>query len=169
MGTLLIMSQVSSGTPRVVRIDHVIVGVTDWQVASEFYRRVLGAEVVELDDGRVLLQVRRHPGECSRPWCGPQCRCCPDPGETGHTDLCFHWSGSIGEAMAHLARHDVPIETGPVERPGALGKGTSVYFRDPDGSLIELISYVQGVPPADRHDIRRHHTRTKQAACQSGR
>jgi catechol 2,3-dioxygenase-like lactoylglutathione lyase family enzyme len=30
---------------------------------------------------------------------------------------------------------------GPVERQGANGTGSSVYFRDPDGSLLEFISY----------------------------
>jgi catechol 2,3-dioxygenase-like lactoylglutathione lyase family enzyme len=33
------------------------------------------------------------------------------------------------------------LEEGPVERFGARGAGTSVYFRDPDGSLLEFISY----------------------------
>jgi catechol 2,3-dioxygenase-like lactoylglutathione lyase family enzyme len=33
------------------------------------------------------------------------------------------------------------IELGPVPRTGARGSGTSVYFRDPDGSLLEFISY----------------------------
>jgi catechol 2,3-dioxygenase-like lactoylglutathione lyase family enzyme len=28
-----------------------------------------------------------------------------------------------------------------MERFGARGSGTSVYFRDPDGSLLEFISY----------------------------
>jgi len=35
----------------------------------------------------------------------------------------------------------VEIELGPVERAGAKGDGMSVYFRDPDGSLLEFISY----------------------------
>jgi catechol 2,3-dioxygenase-like lactoylglutathione lyase family enzyme len=35
----------------------------------------------------------------------------------------------------------VEVETGPVPRDGAAGRGTSVYFRDPDGSLLELIAY----------------------------
>ena len=30
---------------------------------------------------------------------------------------------------------------GPVQRSGARGEGVSVYFRDPDGSLLEFISY----------------------------
>jgi catechol 2,3-dioxygenase-like lactoylglutathione lyase family enzyme len=35
----------------------------------------------------------------------------------------------------------VAIELGPIARTGAHGDGMSVYFRDPDGSLLELISY----------------------------
>jgi catechol 2,3-dioxygenase-like lactoylglutathione lyase family enzyme len=35
----------------------------------------------------------------------------------------------------------VEVELGPIERQGARGAGRSVYFRDPDGSLLELISY----------------------------
>jgi catechol 2,3-dioxygenase-like lactoylglutathione lyase family enzyme len=34
-----------------------------------------------------------------------------------------------------------PVELGPVPRFGALGEGRSVYFRDPDGSLVEFIAY----------------------------
>ena len=34
--------------------------------------------------------------------------------------------------------------TGPLARQGARGQGTSVYFRDPDGSLLEFITYVAG-------------------------
>ena len=45
--------------------------------------------------------------------------------------------------MAHLESHSVKIELGPVNRRAARGKGRSVYFRDPDGSLLELISYTQ--------------------------
>jgi catechol 2,3-dioxygenase-like lactoylglutathione lyase family enzyme len=40
------------------------------------------------------------------------------------------------------AGQGVAIELGPVERHAARGKGTSLYFRDPDGSLLEFISYA---------------------------
>jgi catechol 2,3-dioxygenase-like lactoylglutathione lyase family enzyme len=43
--------------------------------------------------------------------------------------------------MTHLADHGVQVETGLVRRPGARGEGVSVYFRDPDGNLLELICY----------------------------
>jgi catechol 2,3-dioxygenase-like lactoylglutathione lyase family enzyme len=33
------------------------------------------------------------------------------------------------------------IRLDPLEREGARGTGTSVYFRDPDGNLLEFIVY----------------------------
>jgi catechol 2,3-dioxygenase-like lactoylglutathione lyase family enzyme len=68
------------------------------------------------------------------------------PVRPGNSDLCFVWPGPIAEAVAHLERQGVEIETGPVPRLGAQGSGTSVYFRDPDGSLLEFISYTRPGP-----------------------
>jgi catechol 2,3-dioxygenase-like lactoylglutathione lyase family enzyme len=62
--------------------------------------------------------------------------------QPGGCDLCFVWSGPIEGAIDHLRGHGVEVELGPVRRSGARGEGTSVYFRDPDGSLLELISYA---------------------------
>ena len=63
------------------------------------------------------------------------------PVEPGNSDLCFCWHGPIDGAVAHLEAQDVPLELGPVRRFGAQNDGTSIYFRDPDGSLMEFISY----------------------------
>jgi catechol 2,3-dioxygenase-like lactoylglutathione lyase family enzyme len=63
------------------------------------------------------------------------------PVAPGNSDLCFEWDGPIDGAVAHLLASNVEIELGPVARKGARGEGTSVYFRDPDGSLMEFISY----------------------------
>jgi catechol 2,3-dioxygenase-like lactoylglutathione lyase family enzyme len=38
----------------------------------------------------------------------------------------------------------VEIELGPTPRAGAGDGGTSVYFRDPDGSLLEFLVYSDG-------------------------
>jgi catechol 2,3-dioxygenase-like lactoylglutathione lyase family enzyme len=59
------------------------------------------------------------------------------PVPPGGSDICFGWDGPL----EHLAAHGIPVELGPVARHGARGEGTSVYFRDPDGSLLEFISY----------------------------
>jgi catechol 2,3-dioxygenase-like lactoylglutathione lyase family enzyme len=60
--------------------------------------------------------------------------------EPANSDLCFVWAGSTTDALAHLGERGVPIEEGPVQRTGAGGKGQSIYVRDPDGTLLELIS-----------------------------
>jgi catechol 2,3-dioxygenase-like lactoylglutathione lyase family enzyme len=50
--------------------------------------------------------------------------------------------GPIEQAQAHLEHHGIAVEEGPVPRDGAKGRGSSMYFRDPDGSLLEFISYT---------------------------
>ena len=65
----------------------------------------------------------------------------------GKNQLNMHGPGVDGEppiedAVTHLERVGVDVELGPVGRFGAQGAGTSVYFRDPDGSLLEFISYT---------------------------
>jgi catechol 2,3-dioxygenase-like lactoylglutathione lyase family enzyme len=101
---------------------------------------VLGAEVLTLSRGRHAyrfgdVQLNVHlPGSTPEPVARVRI-------QPGNSDLCFRWDGQITDAIEHLRAHDVAIELGPVERTGARGDGTSVYFRDPDGSLLELISY----------------------------
>jgi catechol 2,3-dioxygenase-like lactoylglutathione lyase family enzyme len=126
----------------VVSLDHVVIAVSDWERSNAFYRDVLGAELVDLDKGRVAYrfgpqQLNVH-GQGSQPF--PVAR---DRVRPGNSDLCFVWPGRIETAVAHLRSHGVEVEEGPVPRSGARGEGTSVYFRDPDGSLLELISYEE--------------------------
>jgi catechol 2,3-dioxygenase-like lactoylglutathione lyase family enzyme len=62
----------------------------------------------------------------------------------GSADLCLVTTTPPDEVIAHFRAQGVPVEEGPVPRTGARGPITSVYFRDPDGNLIEVASY-----PAD--------------------
>jgi ribonuclease HI/catechol 2,3-dioxygenase-like lactoylglutathione lyase family enzyme len=124
---------------RTLRLDHVVIAVSDWDRSNAFYRDVLGAEVVERDGGfayRLGDQQLNVHGPGLEPSIVAR-----DPVRPGNSDLCFVWPGSVEDAVAHLGRHGVEIELGPAERPGARGTGTSVYFRDPDGALLELIVY----------------------------
>ena len=47
------------------------------------------------------------------------------------------------QVLQHLRAEAVAIVTGPGPRQGALGALMSVYCRDPDGSLIEIASYLE--------------------------
>jgi catechol 2,3-dioxygenase-like lactoylglutathione lyase family enzyme len=125
--------------PVKVKLDHCVIHVSDWERSNAFYRDVLGAEVVTVGTRFAYrfgdTQLNLHgPGVTG----GPVARL---PVQPGNSDLCFEWHGPIADAVAHLERCKVAIEEGPVPRGGAKGQGTSVYFRDPDGSLLEFISY----------------------------
>ncbi len=122
-----------------VRLDHAVIAVTEWERSNAFYRDVLGAELVRHGAG-----FRYRFGEQQLNVHGPGLRGEPvaqDPVRPGNSDLCFVWDGTAEEAIAHLHDRGVEPELGPVTRHGARGEGWSVYFRDPDRSLIELISY----------------------------
>ena len=126
-------------------LDHIAITCVDPDATLEFYRRVLGAETHFEDLWRagqipvVLLQVgnSRMSVHSAESPAEPHARV-PMPGSE---DMCFRWDGSIIDAERMLLDNDVEIVLGPVERPAADGKlGQSIYFRDPDGNLVELLS-----------------------------
>ena len=122
-----------------IALDHCVIHVSDWERSNAFYRDVLGAEIVPQRRGYAYrfgpVQLNCH---------GPDHKGHPVarlPVMPGNSDLCFVWPHGLEKARAHLETHGVTVELGPVERNGARGTGTSLYFRDPDGSLLEFICY----------------------------
>jgi len=101
-----------------VRIDHAVIAVSDPARSDPFYRDVLGAEILDLPRGRKAYRFGDHQLNVHIPGSTPEpvARVRVTP---GNSDLCFFWDGPIESALTHLR----------------------VYFRDPDGSLLELISY----------------------------
>ena len=122
-----------------ITLDHCVIHVSDWERSNRFYRAVLQAELVPRSAGWAYrfgaTQLNVHgPGVDATPLARL-------PVQPGGSDLCFGWPGPIDDAIAHLASHGVAVELGPVARYGARGDGISIYFRDPDGSLLEFITY----------------------------
>lgn len=60
---------------------------------------------------------------------------------TGGADFCLEWQGTVEEVLDLLERNGVVPEAGPGTRTCARGPSTSVYFRDPDGNLVEFTVY----------------------------
>lgn len=123
-----------------ISLDHCVIHVSDWERSNAFYHQVMGAELIPRGAGWAYRfgsqQLNCH---------GPNVHAVPVarlPVQPGGSDLCFEWPEPIQGAIDHLAAHQVAVEMGPVPRAGVKGDGTSVYFRDPDGSLLEFISYA---------------------------
>ena len=122
------------------KLDHSVVHVSDRAVSDAFYRDVLGAELIEVAGIRMYrfgdAQLNVHgPGLDAKP-------VARIPVPPGGSDLCFEWEGPIEGAVEHLKRWGVAIDCGPQMGFGAKGLGKSVYFRDPDGTLLEFIAYT---------------------------
>jgi catechol 2,3-dioxygenase-like lactoylglutathione lyase family enzyme len=128
-----------------IEIDHVAMPVADIERSVEFYARVLGAKPVGIDKWRegkwpiVSISFGCHKFNL-HPASNDFTLKAAHPA-VGGGDYCFVWPGTPQSAIDHLKRNEIEIIEGPVPRLGGRGKGMSVYFRDPDGNLLELISY----------------------------
>lgn len=120
--------------------DHCVIHVSDRVRSNAFYREVLGAELIGDPAGVAMYRFGAQQLNVHGPGLSPE-PVARLPVQPGGSDLCFVWLGSIDGAIEHLRDYGVEVELGPVPRRGARGEGTSVYFRDPDGSLLEFISY----------------------------
>jgi catechol 2,3-dioxygenase-like lactoylglutathione lyase family enzyme len=121
-------------------IDHLVLTVASIPSSVDFYQRVLGFEPRQ-KDGRWALhfgsqKINLHQADHTF---DPKAAY-PTPGSA---DLCFITNDAPEQTITHLQALGISIEQGPVERNGALGRMISVYFRDPDGNLLEVARYLK--------------------------
>lgn len=124
---------------RIDRIDHFVLVVASIEASAAFYTRVLGAETVTTPGKPMAVRFGRQKinlHAADSPFAPKAVK--PTPGAA---DFCLITEDTIETVLAHLASCDVSVELGPVSRFGALGEMTSVYFRDPDGNLVEISHY----------------------------
>ena len=57
-------------------------------------------------------------------------------------DICLLTEGNIEEIKVEVESKGIEIEVGIVQRQGAQGAIRSIYFRDPDGNLIEVSTLI---------------------------
>jgi len=121
------------------RIDHIVLTVFDIDRTLDFYTRVLGMEAITFAGGRRGLafgQQKLNLHQAGQEFEPKALK--PGPGAI---DLCFIATSTLAEVIETLRAEGVAIIEGPVAKTGALGPMQSVYFRDPDGNLIEVSNY----------------------------
>jgi catechol 2,3-dioxygenase-like lactoylglutathione lyase family enzyme len=127
------------------RIDHVVLTARDVARTAEFYSRVLGMTLVSFEGGRHALTFGRQ--KINLHQAGREFEPKADRPTPGALDLCFITMTPIDAVVAHLDEMSVQVLEGPVERTGAEGPILSVYFRDPDGNLIEVANRLMEATP----------------------
>ena len=120
----------------ITTLDHLVLTVQDTEQTSHFYCTVFSMQKEISANGRTALhfgsckinlhpQGDEYPPHALRP-------------TSGAADLCFLCSTPLNEVIDHLDSLGIPVEAGPVLRIGAQGPMRSIYFRDPDGNLLEV-------------------------------
>lgn len=123
------------------RLDHAVITARDVAATCDFYGRVLGMQIATFGAGRKALvfghqKINLHQAGAEF---DPKAHR-PTPGAM---DLCFITATPLERVIAHLRSEGVDILEGPVKRTGATGPILSVYFRDPDGNLIEVSNLME--------------------------
>ena len=128
------------------RIDHLVLTVADIEATTRFYERALG---MQREFFRGPQGQPRHALLFGRQKINLQDRATETPTKArvptlGSGDFCLIASVPLDTVIAHLQAEGIALEAGPVPRRGALGVLRSIYFRDPDGNLVEVAEYVPG-------------------------
>jgi len=124
---------------KVDSLDHIVLTVKDIDASCKFYADVLGMEIVTFGRNRKALSFGSQ--KINLQQAGRESTLIAQYPTPGSGDVCFVTSTPIADVVAHLSSRGVELIAGPVERNGARGMMTSVYFRDPDMNLVEVSKY----------------------------
>ena len=126
--------------PLITSIDHFVLTAADVEATIDFYTRVLGMTAESFGAGRRALsfgdqKINLHQAGAEFE---PKARLATP----GSGDFCLLSDVPVAEIDLHLAAEGVEIIAGPVAKTGAAGALLSIYFRDPDGNLVEVSNLV---------------------------
>ncbi len=133
--------------------DHVSLPTKDPDAFIEFYRR-LGFNILYEDEWRAgdvpifAIQVGNHSKINVHPpklWQNPRFEAKGPTAQPGCGDLCFFFEGPLSVAEQRIRDAGAEIAYGPFDQKGGgdagQREGTSIYTRDPDGNLLEFMTY----------------------------
>lgn len=124
---------------QIERLDHLVLTVQDIEATCAFYSEVLGMQVVTFGDDRKALKFGDQ--KLNLHQVGHEFEPKANHPTPGSADLCLVTEMPLEQVIDQLRSHGVMMETGIVPRTGAIGLIRSIYFRDPDGNLLELSNY----------------------------
>ena len=122
------------------KLDYLVLSVSNIHWIAEFYTKHLGIHKRTFRNGRVALhfgdqKINLHPaGWDYEPKAAVSI--------AGTADLCFTTVEPVEGIRLTLEKSGIDIIEGPIRRTGAIGELRSIYFRDPDGNLIELSNRI---------------------------
>lgn len=116
-------------------IDHIVLCVKDVAASRQFYERVLNMEPREERPGKWSLHFGSSKISLQDAVRAPTIARDTVPGSG---NFCLLTDTPIEVVIMHLERQGIEIIDGPGERAGAMGDILSIYFKDPDGNLVEI-------------------------------
>ena len=132
-------------------MDHIVLNVEDDEKMIAFYSKILmlpTERLAEYHAGKVPFpSLRLNPDTIidlfpRKMW---QQSARLGEGRENLNHFCIALVRAEWEALrSRLESSGVEIQVGPVQRWGAHGTGTSIYFRDPERNLIEARYYEKG-------------------------
>ena len=129
-------------------MDHIVLNVEDDEKMIDFYKKVMMLVPERLEEYRAgkapFLSVRLNSDTIidlfpKKIWEKSSAK---GQGRENLNHFCISMGKKTWEDLLERVKaNNVDIEEGPVPRWGAHGTGTSIYFRDPEGNLIEARYY----------------------------
>ncbi|MDM0003043.1 VOC family protein [Variovorax sp. J22P240] len=122
-------------TMKIASLDHIVLCVARVDRTIEFYQRLLGMEAREERPGKWSLHFGSNKISLQEAGSVPDIARSTAPGSG---NFCVLTRDPVVQFSEELRSLGIEIVAGPGEREGATGKLLSVYFRDPDGNLVEV-------------------------------
>ena len=120
---------------KLTRLDHIVLCVADVERTLAFYEDVLGMAPREERPGKWSLHFGVSKISVQDVQSAPALARGTVPGSG---NFCVLTDEPIERVADMLRGRGVDIVAGPEERMGATGRIVSVYFRDPEGNLVEV-------------------------------
>lgn len=120
---------------KVTAFDHIVLCVADVARTVAFYEHLLGMAAREERPGKWSLHFGSNKISLQEARSAPEIAQATVPGSG---NFCLLTEEPVASLVPMLQQQEIEIVAGPGPRDGAIGRLTSIYFRDPDGNLVEV-------------------------------